>query len=73
MPKKQCYIQMLQLFACPRQRLLHGFSDRKHCLSPTGPPAFFFATFAVLRFTNFIPSAAPPLAVGLNTRPRILL
>ena len=34
---------------------------------------FFFATFAVLRFTHFIPSAAPRLAVGLNTRPRILL
>ena len=31
---------------------------------------FFFPTFAVLRFTNFIPSAASPLAIGLNTRPR---
>jgi hypothetical protein len=27
----------------------------------------FFATFAVLPFTNFITSAAPRLAVGLNT------
>jgi hypothetical protein len=64
----------LKCYSCLRDLAnVHGFSDRKHCLSPPGPLAFFFATFAVLRFTNFIPSAAPPLAVGLNTRPRILL
>ena len=33
------------------------------CLFPVGEP-YFFATLAVLRFTNFIPSSAPALAIS---------